>query len=161
MRRYLTEFIGTFLLMLVIGMVVLAESEMAPLAIGAAVAALVYAGFHVSGGQYNPAVTVAVLVRGVLPAREVLPYWVAQLLGAALGAVTASYLSPERAKPALQFSGGAIVVVLVAEFVFTVALLWVVLHTATAPKAAGNSYYGLAIGAVVVAEPVGRHTMAT
>lgn len=151
MRRYVVELVGTFLLVLVIGMVVLSESQFAPLAIGGAVAALVYAGYHVSGGQYNPSVTLSVLVRGVLPAKEVAPYCAAQLLGGALGAVTASFLVPAGARPGIALSGDAMLATLVGEFVFTFALIWVVLHTATGKKAAGNSYYALAIAAMVVA----------
>jgi aquaporin Z len=148
-RRYVTELVGTFLLVLTVGLVVLGESEAAPMAIGLVVAVIVYAGYHVSGSQYNPVVTLAVLVRGVLPAREVAPYVGAQVLGALGGAATASFLVPDGARPGLTFTGNAVPAALITEFVFTFALLWVILHVATSPKHAGNSYYGLAIGAVV------------
>lgn len=151
MRRYTVEFVGTFLLVVVIGAVVLAESPQAPLAIGAAVAALVYTGYHVSGGQYNPVVTLGAFVRGVLPAREIAPYVAAQLLGGGLGAVVASMLVPDGARPQLALTGDAVVATLVGELVFTFALVWVVLHTATVASTAGNSYYALAIAAMVVA----------
>lgn len=151
MRRSVTELVGTFLLVFVVAMVVLSESPMAPLAIGGAVAALVYAGYHVSGGHYNPAVTLAALVRGLMSGRDAASYCVAHLLGGALGAATAAFLVPDSARPGLAFAGRALAAALVTEFVLTFALVWVVLHVATAPKNAGNSYYGLAIAAVVVA----------
>ncbi|MGQ0572731.1 MAG: aquaporin [Pseudonocardia sp.] len=151
MRRYVVEFVGTFLLVVVIGAVVLAESPQAPLAIGAAVAALVYTGYHISGGQYNPVVTLAAFVRGVLPVREIAPYCAAQLLGGGLGAVVASLLVPDGARPGVALSGDAIATTVVGELVFTFALIWVVLHTATVASTSGNSYYALAIAAMVVA----------
>lgn len=151
MRRYVVEFVGTFLLVAVIGAVVLGQSPSAAVAIGAAVAALVYAGYHVSGGQYNPGVTLAAFVRGVLPAREIAPYCLAQLLGAALGAAVADRLVPDAAPSALVLAGDAVTGTLLGEFVFTFALIWVVLHTATVSSTSGNSYYALAIAAMVVA----------
>lgn len=151
MARYVMEFVGTSLLVLVVGMVVLNGTDLAALAIGGAVAAIVYTGYHVSGGQYNPAVTLGALIRGALPGREFVPYCAAQLLGGALGAVAASFLVPDGARPGVTFTGDALVAVLIAEFVFTFALVWVVLHVGTDPRSAGNSYFALAIAAVVVA----------
>lgn len=66
MNKYLTEFIGTFFLVFTIGLAVLSETPMAPLAIGASLMVMVYMGGHVSGGHYNPAVSLAVLLRGKL-----------------------------------------------------------------------------------------------
>ena len=89
MRRYITEFIGTFGLVLTVGCVVLTESNLAPLAIGGVLVALVFAGGHISGAHYNPAVTVAVFLRGRLRGVDVLPYFGAQIAGGLLGGVTA------------------------------------------------------------------------
>lgn len=86
MRRYATEFIGTFFLVFTIGNTVLAKADLAPLAIGMALAALVYAGGHISGAHYNPAITVAVHLRGRLPGADVGPYIAAQILGATTAA---------------------------------------------------------------------------
>ena len=85
MRRYAAEFIGTFFLVLTIGCTGLAAAPgvIAPLAIGAVLMAMIYAGGHISGAHYNPAVTLGVFLRGRCPASDVLPYWAAQLLGAA------------------------------------------------------------------------------
>ncbi len=62
MNKYLVEFIGTFFLVLTIGLVILepGAGAMAPIAIGSVLMVMVYAGGHVSGAHYNPAVTLAV-----------------------------------------------------------------------------------------------------
>ena len=74
LRKLVTEFVGTFFLVLTIGLAVIGRVQTAPLAIGAVLAALVYMGGHVSGAHYNPAVTLAVWLRGRLRAAEVAPY---------------------------------------------------------------------------------------
>ena len=88
MRRYAVEFIGTFFLVLTIGCTGLAAAPgvIAPLAIGSVLMAMIYAGGHISGAHYNPAVTLGVFLRGRCPASDVLPYCGAQLLGAAVAA---------------------------------------------------------------------------
>jgi aquaporin Z len=119
-----------------------------PLAIGAALMVMVFAGGHVSGAHYNPAVTVAVFLRGKCPAGDVLPYWAAQFAGAGLGAWSALCVlgkSPGAGAP-LPALGPA----MLAEFLFTFALAYVVLNVATAKGTSGNSFYGLAIGMTVM-----------
>src|SRR5689334_21918678 len=86
MKNYVTEFIGTLFLVLTIGLTVLQKSPFAPLAIGASLMIMVYAGGHVSGGHYNPAVSLAAMMRGALAKTEYLPYVVSQLLGATVAA---------------------------------------------------------------------------
>jgi aquaporin Z len=149
MRKYLTEFIGTFFLVLTVGMTVIdpGVGNFAPLAIGSALMIMVYAGGHVSGGHYNPAVTVAVWLRGRCPQSDVLPYIGSQLAGGIVAAMLA-----------LALKGDAVVMpadikvfpALMAELVGTFALCYVVLNTATAKATAGNSYFGLAIGFTVM-----------
>jgi len=149
MQKYLTEFIGTFFLVLTVGCTGIAAGPgvIAPLAIGSALMVMVYAGGHVSGGHYNPAVTLGVFLRGRCPAADVLPYMIAQVLGALAAALVAMFLkSPESAA---TFRAG-IAPGFVAEALFTFALVLVVLNTATARTTAGNSYFGLAIGFTVV-----------
>ena len=150
MREYLTEAIGTFFLVLTIGLTVLGGTPFAPLAIGASLMIMVYMGGHVSGAHYNPAVTVAVALRGKLPAKQILPYWVAQLVGAVAASlvvkgVTGRTFAPEPAAAASMM--GALTI----EFLYTFALCMVVLQSATSPKTQGNSFYGLAIGFTVMA----------
>jgi aquaporin Z len=148
MNKYLTEFIGTFFLVLTIGCTVVpgAAGVIAPLAIGSALMVMIYAGGHISGGHYNPAVTLAVWIRRKCATRDVGPYMVSQVIGAALAAVVVAFL----------FGSGKPLVIsnvpqaLLAEFLFTFALCYVVLNVATAKGTANNSFYGLAIGFTVL-----------
>lgn len=148
MNKYLVEFIGTFFLVLTIGTSVIREVPVSPLAIGAILMTMVYAGGHISGGHYNPGVTLGVFLRGKLPARDVVPYWVAQIVGAVLAAPAARYLAGSPRTPALDPAIGP---ALVAELLFSFALVWVVLNAATSKHTTGNSFYGLAIGFTVMA----------
>jgi aquaporin Z len=150
MNKYLTEFIGTFFLVLTVGCSVLfgGPHVVPPLAIGSALMVMVYAGGHISGGHYNPAVTLGVWLRGRCPAKEVLPYWVAQLLGALCASAVVHYFKRETStEPLIALRVGP---ALLAEFLFTFALVYVVLNSATAKATAGNSFYGLAIGFTVM-----------
>jgi aquaporin Z len=150
MGVYLTEFIGTFFLVLTIGLTVLEGTPLAPIAIGASLMIMVYMGGHVSGAHYNPAVTLALWLRGRLPARELLPYWAAQLLGAIVAALVVYALMRRTFAPAPGEGAGALRP-LVVEFLYTFALALVVLNSATAAKTKGNSFYGLAIGFTITA----------
>ena len=78
MRKYVTEFIGTFGLVFTVGAAVMSKAALAPLAIGAALMVFVYAGGHISGGHYNPAVSLAAFLRGRLSRGDLGPYWLAQ-----------------------------------------------------------------------------------
>jgi len=149
MKKYLVEFIGQFLFVLVVGMVVINPDNgvIAPLAIGAVLMVLVYAGGHVSGGHYNPAVTLAVWLRGRCAAKDVVPYWISQILGALIASQVVLYL---KGNPTVTPAEIKIVPALIAEFIGTFALCYVVLNAATAKATAGNSFYGLAIGFTVV-----------
>jgi aquaporin Z len=150
MNKYATELIGTFFFVLTIGCTVIpgAAGVIAPLAIGSALMVMVYAGGHVSGAHYNPAVTLAVFLRGRCPLQDVVPYWVSQVVGAILAALVVGYLRGRPAGAPLMSGVGP---ALAAEFLFTFALAYVVLNTATAKGTAGNSNYGLAIGMTVMA----------
>jgi aquaporin Z len=155
MHRWLTELIGTFFLVLTVCLSVLTKAPLAPVAIGASLMVMVYMGGHVSGGHYNPAVSLAVLLRGKLEPKEFVPYVVAQLLGAFMAALTANLVLP-KSLPVRSFAvapdpnvgtWGALLV----EALYTFALCLVVLNVATSKKTEGNSYYGLAIGFTVAA----------
>jgi len=103
MKKYLVEFIGTFFLVFTVGMAVRSGAALAPLAIGSALMVMVYASGHVSGGHLNPAVTLAVWLRGKCDTRDVVPYWVAQLAAGAVAALLVTYLFGGRpAGPALH-----------------------------------------------------------
>ncbi|MDR7418255.1 MAG: aquaporin [Armatimonadota bacterium] len=147
--RYLYELIGAFFLVFTVGMVVLqpgVPDGFAPLAIGAALAVMVFAGGHISGGHYNPAVSLAVFARGRLAAKDMVIYWVAQLAGAFIAAMVALFLKGKGATPPAFDTTRAFI----AEFVFTFALCYVVLNAATAKATERNSYYGWAIGTTVM-----------
>ena len=147
MKKALVEFIGTFFLVFTIGMAVRSGSSLAPVAIAAGLIAVIYAGGHVSGAHFNPAVTLAAYIRGKCPKGEVLPYLVAQFLAAISAAALTCWIAGEVAAPALR----ATIPSAVVEFLFTFALCWVILNVATAKGTAGNWFYGLAIGFTVLA----------
>jgi len=149
MKKYLTEFIGTFFLVFTVGMAVIAPGagNLAPLAIGSALMIMVYAGGHVSGGHYNPAVTLAVWLRGRCGTADVVPYWCAQIAGSVVAAILALAL---KGNPNVTPMDLAVFPALIAEFVGTFGLAYVVLNVATAKGTAGNSFYGLAIGFTVM-----------
>ena len=151
MKKYLVEFIGTFFLVFTVGMAVRNGTALAPLAIGASLMVMIFAGGHVSGGHFNPAVTLGVWLRGKCDKSDVLPYWVAQFAAGFVAALLVTFLF--EGKPAWSALHGSVPSAIV-EFLFTFALVWVVLNVATAKTTAGNSFYGVAIGMTVMAGAV-------
>ena len=151
MKKPIVEFIGTFFLVLTVGCAAALgmADKMAPLAIGSALMVMIFAGGHVSGAHYNPAVSLAVMLRGKLPSKELLGYLIAQLLGGIVAAIVVKSIFNGGSSAA---SGGDVDLVpaLTAEFLFTFALCYVVLNVATAKGTQGNSFYGLAIGFTVM-----------
>jgi aquaporin Z len=149
MKKYLAEFIGTFFLVLTIGCTVIGHGAgpLAPLAIGSALMVMIFAGGHISGGHFNPAVTLGVWLRGKCETKDVVPYMLFQVIGAVLAGLVVKYLKGGAAVTPLQ---PATVPALLAEFLFTFALVYVVLNVATAKDTSGNSFYGLAIGFTVL-----------
>ena len=150
MIKLVYEFIGTFFLVLTVGMTVISPGAgpLAPVAIGSILAVMVYAGGNISGGHYNPAVSLAIYLRGKLTSRDLGGYWFSQLAAAVVAAYTVLYFkgAPQLIPIDLDSSR-----VFLAEFLFTFALAYVVLNVATTSKSAGNSYYGGAIGFTVLA----------
>ena len=147
-RKLTVEFIGTFFLMFTVGMATATAGTLAPLAVGAVLMVMVFAGGHISGGHYNPAVSTAALVRGKLPAGDFVPYIVTQAVGAILAGLLVRALDYGPAGAMTLAGSGKMLVV---EFLFTFALAFVVLNVATANDTDGNSFYGLAIGFTVAA----------
>jgi aquaporin Z len=149
MNKYITEFIGTFFLVLTVGCSVIigGAGVIAPLAIGSALMVMIYAGGHVSGGHYNPAVTLAVWIRGRCPTKDVIPYWAAQFAAAIVASLVLNFLKGDAVAKPIQLRVGP---ALLAEFLFTFALAYVVLNVATAKANVGNSFYGIAIGFTVL-----------
>jgi len=150
-KALVVEFIGTFFLVFTVGMAVIdpGAGALAPLAIGSVLAVMVYAGAHVSGAHYNPAVTLGLLLRGGIKITDAVGYWVIQLVAAVVAAVVVTAMKP--AMPAEVLNDNLDVVpALLAEFLFTFALVYVVLNVATAKANEGNSFYGFAIGFTVM-----------
>jgi aquaporin Z len=147
-RKLGVEFIGTFFLMFTVGMAVATAGTLAPLAIGAVLMVMVFAGGHVSGGHYNPAVSTAVFIRGKLTALEYGTYVVTQAVAASAAAGVVFALDYNPAAP-VKVAGDSRM--LIVEFLFTFALAYVVLNVATAEDTEGNSFYGLAIGFTLAA----------
>jgi aquaporin Z len=149
MHKYLMEFVGTFFLVFTVGCTVVGAgaAPLAPIAIGSSLMVMIFAGGHISGGHYNPAVTLGVWLRGRCDGKDVAPYMIAQAAAAILAAALVKYLK-----------GGTVVTpmtletapALLAEFLFTFALVFVVINAATAKGTAGNSFYGAAIGMTVM-----------
>ncbi len=148
--KYIVEFIGAFFLVFTVGMTVINPEgpiALAALAIGSSLMIMVYAGGHISGGHYNPAVTLAVTLRGKCSPADAVPYMIAQVLAAAAAGYLVLYFKPDAVITAKALHAGPSII---AELLFTFALCFVVLNAATAKANQGNSFYGLAIGFTVV-----------
>lgn len=144
MAPFIAEFIGTFFLVLIIGL------TGNPIAIGCGLVCLVYMGGPVSGAHYNPAVTLAVFMRKKIKWKEALLYVAFQMAGSMLGTAICFFVSGKVFYLSPQ-PGYSILQALMIEFLFTFLLVTVILYVAGYSKTAGNSYYGLAIGFTVLA----------
>jgi aquaporin Z len=149
-RKLAVEFIGMFLFVFTVGMATESANRsgaiLAPIAIGSVLMVLIFAGGHVSGGHYNPAVSTAVFIRGKIKANEYAAYVITQFVAAALAGLLVNAVGGKETAGATAATGKMLIV----EFVFTFALAYVVLNVATAKGTEGNSFYGLAIGFVVI-----------
>lgn len=151
-RKYLTELIGTFIFTFaVIGIVATPSCGVAgaALGIGSALMVMVYASGHISGGHLNPSVSIAAYLRGALPLGDLGPYIVAQLVGALAAFGVGFGLWHDKYFGTATDLSGKVWAAFLAELIFTFALCYIVLHTATSKDSAGNSFYGLAIGFIV------------
>ena len=152
LRKCIVEFIGTFFLVFVIGCVSSqAHAVLGPLAIGAALMVMIFAGGHISGGHYNPAVTLGAWIRGACTGIDAGFYVVVQVIGAVVASLAVPVLFGHPGAAAITASP---VRIMLAEFLGTFALVYTVLNVATAPATAGNSFYGLAIGFTVFVQAV-------
>jgi aquaporin Z len=149
MRNYLTEFIGTFFLVLTAALTSMNGTPLAPLAIGSSLMVMVYMGGHVSGAHYNPAVSLAVLLRRRIKASEFLAYAASQIAGATAAAFVA-YAIVGRTIAPHPADGVSLTGALSVELLFTFALALVILNSAASADTEGNSFYGLAIGFTIV-----------
>lgn len=144
MKKTLTEFIGTFFL-------VMGAALGGGLGAALALMIMVYAGGHISGAHYNPAVSLAVWIRGKLSLGDMIGYWMSQVAGAIAAALVVANLFGVEGIGGCGVAEDGIIKGVVAELAGTFALAYVVLNVATAKGTAGNSFYGLAIGGTVLA----------
>lgn len=150
MRNHLTEFVGAFFLVPTIGLTVLSGTPLAPLAIGSSLMVMVYMGGHVSGAHYNPAVSLAVLLRGKMASvGEFVGYVVSQCAGTLVAALVVYAILGRTFAPA-PAAGAGLRGVLLVEVLYTFALALVVLNAVASAKTHGNSFYGIAIGFTIV-----------
>lgn len=149
--KLITEFIGTFFLTLTICTAAAfgTAGSYAPFAIASTLMVMIYAGGHVSGAHYNPAVTISIYLRGACDKSQVAPYIASQVVAGVMGAMVASnVLMPDgEVGPLVMDTGPAFG----AELMFTFALAYVILNVATSESTDGNGYYGAAIAFVVLA----------
>src|ERR1700745_4259503 len=150
-RKYAVEAIGAVFLPFAGGVAVLSHSVFTPLAAGPMLMVMIYAGGHISGGHYNPAVTLAALVRRRIGIRDAAAYWVAQVVGGVIAGLLARALLTAAGVKTLPLSGHAEATAAVVELLITFALCYVVLNVATSKDQPGNGFFGLAIGFTVAA----------
>jgi aquaporin Z len=151
MRKYVVELIGTFFLVFTVCTAVESGAPLAPVAIGGILAAMIFAGGHISGGHFNPAVTLAVYLRGRISAIDAAWYAGAQLVGGVVAALATRFVIVGKPVAAAAPTGRALAAAIVVEVLFTFALAYTVLNVATSKDHPNNSFYGLAIGLVVLA----------
>lgn len=146
----ISEFVGTFFLVLTVGYNVLQHTALAPLSIGSMLMAMIFATGKVSGGHFNPAVTLGVFLRGKVDPHSAILYVGAQLVGGFVAGCTYSVIfgATFSIGPGIGYSVFAAASV---EMLFTAALVFIVLSVATTAQDDGNWYYGLAIGFTVMA----------
>jgi aquaporin Z len=147
-RKLIVEFVGMFMFVFTVGMATnkAGAGALAPLAIGSVLMVLVFAGGHISGGHFNPAVSAGVFLRGRMTGREFGAYAITQVVAAVLAGLVVRVVGGHEPHAPVAGAGR----MLIAEFLFTFTLVWVVLNVATARGTLGNSFYGLAIGFTVV-----------
>ena len=142
MNKYIIEFLGTFFLVLIIGL------SQNPVAIGLGLAVLVYMGAHISGAHYNPVVSLAMLINDQIELKEFSFYLASQLLGS----VVATYFIVLLGNDFEVISNtNDISSFFIAEILFTFLLVFVILNVALSKNLKGNQFYGLAIGLTVTA----------
>ena len=156
LKKYIVEFIGTFFLVLTVCMTSYSKvsADLQPLAVGSMLMVLIYSMGYLSGAQFNPAISLAIYLRGRINIKEMGFYWIAQILGAVAAAMMTSVLIS--AKPPVGFIAStpqffSMVPALIAEVLGSFALTWVILTVATSKALDGNNFYGLAIGFTVTA----------
>ena len=157
---YWIEFFGALIITLTVALTNRSDdgfdatNQMAPIAIGAMVTAMLYSYGHVSGAHFNPSVTMAVFIRGKISLLTLIPYFAFQVAGAVAGATIAvRVVGGVQYLPAFELDHDAVSTgdAFLLEFLYTYALCTTVLNTATTASLHGNQFYGIAIGFVLIA----------
>lgn len=148
--KYLMELIGTVILVFTVQLTLGEDNDMASIAIGIVLVTLMYAGGNISGAHFNPAISTAVALRGKMGTKEMLIYWIFQLIGGLLGAFLGGFIGGNVFTGVSIGSGFTFLQAFFAEVIFTFVLCFVFLAVATNSKVDGNHYYGLAIGLVLM-----------
>ena len=147
MKRVITEAIGSFFWVFAVIGATSQGSPLAAFAIGGVVVAAIYAGVHLSGAHYNPAVSIAAFIRGQLPGADLPAYIGAQLAGASLASLLATWVFRIGAMHPQGWSGRTLATAIVVELLFTFFLAFVALNVASSEN---QAFYGLAVGGVVI-----------
>ena len=150
LKKCFVEFFGTFFLCFTVLCCIFLNVNPAvvPVAIGLVLAVLVYAGGPISGGHYNPAVSIAIFLIGRMGSKKTLLYCIFQLFGAAYAALMFLLFIAPVAESVAKTDFAAIPLV-TAEIVFTTLLIYTVIFTAVSKRVNGNQYFGIAIGTSV------------
>ena len=150
-QKLIAEFVGTFFLALTICTAAVhgEAGDYAPFAIAATLMVMIYGVGHISGAHFNPAVTVAVWLRGACEKDDVAPYIAVQIIAGALAALASENILV--AEPSVTTLEMDTTQALGAELLYTFALVFVILNVATSEATEGNGYYGAAIALVVLA----------
>ena len=166
LQRAIAEFIGTFALLFIgAGAASIIQDTAGVLGVaiatGLAIAVMVSAVGHISGGHFNPAVTLGFLVTRRIHPLNAVVYFIVQFGAAALAALLLKWMLPGRRRPAVRRArAGAVLTRARAspiEAVLTFFLVWVIFACAADPRGAFRSIAGLAIGGH---DHVGRRLMA-
>ena len=144
MKKYVMEAVGAMLLLLTVSLIG------NPIATGMALVALVYMGGHISGGHYNPAISLGAWINGKLKTKEFGYYVLSQLIGGFVASIFYFLLIGKRYFAAPGVGVGYWKVMLL-EMIFTFFLVFVALTFAMAPKLKTSQMYGLAIGFTLLA----------
>ena len=150
LKKCFVEFFGTFFLCFTVLFCVFMNVNPAvvPVAIGLVLAVLVYVGGPVSGGHYNPAVSIAIFLIGRMGAKKTFLYCIFQIFGAAYASLMFLWFVSSLAEAPVKADFTAIPLV-TAEIVFTTLLIYTVIFTAISKRVEGNQYFGFAIGTSV------------
>jgi aquaporin Z len=153
MKKYVVEGIGTFFWVLTILLTLNNDniSGFAPLAIGAMLIGLIYASGHTSSAYYNPAVTLAMLMRDKLDRTDAFYYILSQFVAALLATFLGVFLHLCQGGKEISLRSDDVTCAMIGEFLGTFVVTWVALQVVSPRNTIGSSHSGLAIGLTVMA----------